>query len=111
MATKNWMYPNNIFGSANLEDKITYCTTNPQLRGPGTDHMPILTALELPTEQVTTPPSHNFKLVDWGAFQAAHSVNLSLIKRISQCAQSAQYIGWAEAQWWAKILFGSFSKG
>ena len=48
MATKNWMQPDNVFGSTNLEDKVTFCTTNPQLWGPSTDHMPILMALKLP---------------------------------------------------------------
>ena len=46
MSTKDWMRPNNVFCSSNLEEKIVYCTTNPRLRGPGTDHVPILTALE-----------------------------------------------------------------
>ena len=48
MSTKNWTFPDNIFCSANLEEKIVYCTTDPRLRGPSTDHVPILTALELP---------------------------------------------------------------
>ena len=69
MATKNWTRPDNVFGSANLEDKVTFCTTDPQLRGPGTDHVPILTVLELPANRTTTPPSYNFCLTNWGAFR------------------------------------------
>ena len=48
LSTKNWTRPDNVFCSSNLDDKIVYCTTDPRLRGPGTDHVPILTALELP---------------------------------------------------------------
>ena len=48
MSTKNWMHPDNVFCSSNLEEKIVYCTTDPRLRGPSTDHVPILTALEFP---------------------------------------------------------------
>ena len=43
LATKNWTHPDNIFCSMNMVDKIVYCTTDPRLRGPGTDHVPILT--------------------------------------------------------------------
>ena len=42
MVTKTWTHPDNVFGSDNLGDKVIYCTTDPWLRGPGTDHMPIL---------------------------------------------------------------------
>ena len=47
MVTKNWTRPDNVFGSDNLGDKVIYCTTDPWLRGPGTDHVSILTVLEL----------------------------------------------------------------
>ena len=60
LATKNWTCPDNVFCSANLGDKVVYCTTDPRLRGPGTDHVPILTVLELPVEQVISDPAHNF---------------------------------------------------
>jgi hypothetical protein len=48
MFTKNWAQPDNLFCSTNTEEMVTICDTDPRLRGPGTDHVPILTTLELP---------------------------------------------------------------
>jgi len=69
MTTKNWTRPDNVFSSVNLEDKIMCCTTDPQLQGPGTDHVPILTAFELPVGRVAAPPTRNFRLADWEVFR------------------------------------------
>ena len=60
MATKNWTRPDNVFCSSNMVSKVVYCTTDPRLRGPGMDHVPILMVLELPVEQVDSTPRHNF---------------------------------------------------
>ena len=69
MATKNWMWPDNVFSSSNLADKVVYCTTEPHLWGPGTDHVPILTVIELPIEQVQVAPSYNFREAEWDDFR------------------------------------------
>src|SRR5882672_5033703 len=69
MATKNWTRPDNVFGSSSLEDKLIFCTTDPRLRGPGTDHVPILTVLELPVSKVNNAPALNWHLVDWDVFK------------------------------------------
>ena len=50
MATKNWTWPDNVFCSANMEPLLVSCMTHPHLRGPGTDHVPILTMLEFPVK-------------------------------------------------------------
>ena len=50
MSTKNWTWLDNVFCSTSLADSVICCTTSPGLRGPGTDHVPILTALEFPVE-------------------------------------------------------------
>jgi len=62
MAMKNWIQPDNIIGSSSLEDKVIYCTMDPRLRGPGTDHVLILTLLELPIKKVDGVPIYNW----WG---------------------------------------------
>ena len=46
MSTKHWTRPDNVLCSVNTEAMLVSCTTNPWLRGPGTDHVPILTTLE-----------------------------------------------------------------
>jgi len=48
METKNLTHPNYVFGSHLLEDKVVFCTTDPRLRGPGTNHIMILISLDLP---------------------------------------------------------------
>jgi len=48
MAMKTWMWPDNVFSSSSLEDKVIYCPTDPRLRGPGPDHVLNLTLLKLP---------------------------------------------------------------
>ena len=53
MVTKNWTCLDNVFGSNNVGDKVIYCTTDPWSRGPGTDHVLILTVLELPVVRAT----------------------------------------------------------
>ena len=45
------------------------CDTDPRQQGPGVDHVPILTTIELPTSRVTEPEFRNFRTVDWGAFR------------------------------------------
>ena len=60
MATKNWTRPDNVFCTEHSEPLIIIGTTDPHLRGPGTDHIPILTILEFPVDSVPTSPTHNF---------------------------------------------------
>jgi hypothetical protein len=62
MATKNWTQPENIFCSENTEEMVTICNTDPRLRGSGTDHMPILTTLELPASKKKISPACNWRL-------------------------------------------------
>ena len=69
MATKNWTRLDNVFCSDNLGDKVITCTTDPCLRGPGTDHVLILMTLELPVERVDSTPSYNFWAVEWDKFR------------------------------------------
>jgi len=62
MEMRNWTWPDHIFSSSSLEDKVIYCTMDPRLRGPGTDHVPILTLLELPIKKVDSVPVYDW----WG---------------------------------------------
>jgi hypothetical protein len=45
MSTKNWTRPDNVFYSSNALETIATCNTDLRLRGPGTDHVPIITSL------------------------------------------------------------------
>ena len=68
MSTKNWTQLDNIFCSTGLSDSIICCMTSPGLRGPGTDHVPILMALEFLVERVSNEIGCNFQEVEWDAF-------------------------------------------
>src|SRR6266481_4386627 len=47
MATGNWTRVDNVFATANMEGLVVICDTAPGQRGPSTDHVPVLTTLEL----------------------------------------------------------------
>lgn len=68
MATKNWTRPDNIFCSDSMADDVMTCDTDHRSRGPGTDHLPILTNIDIPLVRKVYEPSRNFRQVDWEKF-------------------------------------------
>ena len=91
-ATKNWTRPDNVFCSAGAEELVVTCDTDPRLRGPGADHVPILTTLELPLPCTESSEARNFRLVDWGAFRESlegRLANLSPTPLTSEAAFQA----------------------
>ena len=69
MATKNWTRPDNIFCTCHTEETLVSCTMDPRLRGPRTDHVPILIVVELLVSSAQQALSCNFCLTDWGQFR------------------------------------------
>ena len=74
--TKNWTRLDNMFCSANAEELVVVCDTDPCLRGPGADHILILTTLELPLSRAAAPETRNFRMVNWVAFREALAAQL-----------------------------------
>jgi hypothetical protein len=68
-ATKNFTRVDNIFCSADLADTFISCDTFPQWRPQKTDHMPIISVLEIEPERVAYVGKPNFKLTDWEEFR------------------------------------------
>ena len=68
-ATKDWTCPDNVFCSTGAEGLIVLCDTDPCLRGPGADHVPILTIIELPLPCINREATCNFRVADWGTFR------------------------------------------
>ena len=64
MVMKNWTRPDNVFCTCHTEETLVSCTTDPRLRGPGTDHIPILIVAEFPVGLAQQAPLHNFRMVD-----------------------------------------------
>ena len=58
----------NVFSTTGLSDLITRCKVMPSLRPTSTDHFPIVTNIMLPQEKIDSPPSFNFREVDWDEF-------------------------------------------
>jgi ribonuclease HI/exonuclease III len=67
--TKNWTRVDNVFISARLEDKVTKCATLPGKKGVKTDHVPILTELNLEIAKKDFVPSKKFREVKWKNFR------------------------------------------
>lgn len=68
-STGNWTRPDNVFGTEHLLDAVVSCDTAPDLRGPKTDHLPILLTLDLVVPQTTPELRRNWREVDWDAFK------------------------------------------
>ena len=68
-----------------------HCTTDPQLQGPGTDHVPILTTLELSIHWVESASSYNFQAVEWDKFWMELGVRLGALSEPVQLHSEGEY--------------------
>lgn len=62
---KNFTRVDNVFCSEELYDLFISCDTYPQWRPQKTDHMPIISILELQPERTVQVKKFNFKMTDW----------------------------------------------
>ncbi|KAL1737829.1 hypothetical protein HDZ31DRAFT_18732, partial [Schizophyllum fasciatum] len=79
MVSKKWSRPDNVFLSEGAEALLVSCDTAPSLRGPGTDHMPILTELDFTLARKNAPAYRNFRETDWEDFESELSSRLRLL--------------------------------
>ena len=92
--TKQWSRLDQVFISEHLLDLIITCDTQSEHRGLNTDHLPILTELNLSAEIRPIEPIPNFREVDWDDFGKALEKSLKelppegRIKMQSQLDQS-----------------------
>jgi len=66
--TGNWTCPDNVFCTDHTLDSFIICDTAPRLRAPKTDHVPILSTLDLDIPRATVTTSYNYRDVDWEKF-------------------------------------------
>jgi endonuclease/exonuclease/phosphatase family metal-dependent hydrolase len=66
--TKKWTRLDQVFISEHSTELIIRCDTTTLKRGVNTDHLPILTKLDLATEMTEEKTTHNFRDVDWRKF-------------------------------------------
>jgi len=76
--TKLWSRLDHVFISEGSVDAVIACDTLIDHRGINTDHVPVLTELNLGLVTNETKPIPNFRDVDWDEFQKALASNLGL---------------------------------
>ncbi|KIK16754.1 hypothetical protein PISMIDRAFT_112780 [Pisolithus microcarpus 441] len=67
-SSRNWTRPDNVFGTEVTAEQVTSCETSPQDHRPNTDHLPILTQIDLSVLALSTTPSWNYRAVNWVKF-------------------------------------------
>ncbi|KAF5375879.1 hypothetical protein D9615_008261 [Tricholomella constricta] len=77
-AGDRWTRPDNVWRSHHPVDPVISCDMNAGLRPPITDHLPIITVVELPIARTSTPPSRDFHNADWKLFRETLETNLAL---------------------------------
>ena len=68
MVTKNWTRVDNVFAMHHTEHLMVACNTDPRQRAPGTDHVPVLTTLDLEILAAAAISRRNFRAADWSKF-------------------------------------------
>jgi hypothetical protein len=67
--TKRWSRLDNVFLSEHSLEALNSCDALPEQRGLRTDHLPILTTLDLATTIAPPRATSNFREVDWNQFR------------------------------------------
>ena len=75
--TKKWSRLDQVFISDHSEQILTSCDTRADLQGIMTDHLPIITELDLNIGPATENPITNYREVDWDEFRKVLEVQLS----------------------------------
>jgi len=70
-STQSWTRPDNVFCTEHTSGYLVSCNTAPEKQGPKTDHLPILTILEMSTTASDESPSWNYRSVDWEKFHSS----------------------------------------
>ena len=91
LATKNWTRVDNVFATANMEELVVVCNMDPRLVGPGTDHVPVLTTLEISIPQREEMECRNFREVTWGKFREELESQLGSIPEPCALIDEAQF--------------------
>lgn len=77
--TKRWTRLDHVFISKDALDAVITCDTLPDTPGINTDHLPILTTLDLTLARAPTSHPKNFCNVDWEEFKKRLETKLELL--------------------------------
>jgi Reverse transcriptase (RNA-dependent DNA polymerase)/Endonuclease-reverse transcriptase len=78
-ATKNWTRVDNVFASDTIADHIITCNTVPESQPVKSDHLPIITTIDITKTHANDTPQLNFRATDWPKFNQVLSEHLSHI--------------------------------
>jgi Endonuclease-reverse transcriptase len=85
-----WSRLDNVFLSDHSTDVLISCDTLPDLRGICTNHLPILTKLDLTAQAIPPKTTHNFRKIDWDQFCKALERNLASLNLPTDINTQAQ---------------------
>ena len=90
-ATKNFTRVDNVFCSIELVDLFVSCNTFPHWRPQKTDHMPIVSVLEVEPERVAFVGKYNYKLTDWEEFRKSLGANLEEVADTNEITSEGEF--------------------
>jgi len=90
--TGNWTWPDNVWRNADSPSPFISCNVDPTLRPAYTDHLPIISVIDLTYIPSRRVERFNYKNVDWKSYKEALKDNLTEVRRYfqtqsKQCAQ------------------------
>ena len=88
--TKCWMRLDHMFISDHSLDTVISYNTRPEYRGIKTDHLPIVTELNLETAATKDVLMYNFREVDWEDFRKSLSMRLSKLPHATTITSQGQ---------------------
>ena len=66
--TKRWSRLDQVFMMEHTMEAVIVCDTAPEERGINTDHLPIMTVIDMELTKAPTQVTRNFKDIDWKIF-------------------------------------------
>src|SRR5882724_3205860 len=79
LSTGNFMRPDNVFISSSIVGHLVRCGTLPDKRPARSDHIPIITELDLEVNERAEPPCPSFRLADWKAVRETLMAKLTVL--------------------------------
>ena len=125
--TKKWSRLDQVFMTEQTLETVIVCDTIPEERGINTDHLPIITVIDVELTKAPTQATRNFKDVDWKKFRKTlgekldglgppkhiktHNTLSSTCEKLTQAIQKAineevphTRICGRSKRWWTKEL-------
>ena len=75
--TGNWTRPDNVWRNADSPSPFISCSVDPDIRPACTDHLPIISVIDLTYIPSKRDERFNYKNVDWKSYREALEINLA----------------------------------